>query len=473
MWANYLLIRRSLLLVAAAMLMLVIGCTSSDDDVAAKLKQRELQRQSKSQSGASSREEMLRAAREALELGNDEEVQAISQKLLIKNPNDFEAVILSAQSHANAGFPLEAASRIQLVPDEDEQFGAQALTEAARWLAKTGDFVAAAESEAKLYSLHKDEGALIRQARLLNNSGQRLAGARVMWKILETQRLGRSDLLSLCALSDSYFFGSAGALAEPEALRPENLAWARWLRKNQKLDEALELTSLLRQEFSESTAISAFYGRLCAEMQRNDLLANWLGQASPQLAGEPEFWFAAGVAFQNSAAMKEATRCFMEAVVLDPTDRFSYLRLSETLSAIDQADAASQALSRFQLLKQTHRFSVLLSEKQSGSSAKVIDELAETLDQLGRPREACAWRLLASKSSGLSQAELQQTYLDMIAESRQSQSESFSYLWCRPKPMGLADHRGSDHASRIDGPKVLRGTEKLDRVGGCCLAKGT
>ena len=90
-------------------------------------------------------------------------------------------------------------------------------------------------------------------------------------------------------------------------------------------------------------AIAALLGRVYADLQEDELLGRWLNDVPDGIEREPEYWHAIGIWLQRSSRHREAVRCFVETVTRDPTDRFAYLAMARSLTALDQAESAERA----------------------------------------------------------------------------------------------------------------------------------
>ncbi len=241
-----------------------------------------------------------------------------------------------------------------------------------------------------------------RMALLLNQQGRHFESAVYLKQLLRLQNIHEEELFGLHSLCEP-FVQSDPTLAADRQMAVEGLAKARLLWFQGELERAREITEREHVANPGSPSVTAFLGRMFAELQDRDAIDEWLNQNSLDLRAQPDYWYAMGLIYQADGKREPAIRCFLQAVDLDPTDRFSYLRLSQLLLQIGRHENARAAKQRFDDLARINYVLTGVSRTE-----QEIQEVCEILERLQRTDEAMAWRRVASagqSDQGISKAD--------------------------------------------------------------------
>ncbi|WP_182871378.1 FG-GAP-like repeat-containing protein [Rhodopirellula sp. JC639] len=383
----------------------VVGCGGdSEEQRAAELLQSQRRRQQAQEAAPKSADQRIDEARGYYDRQNYSAAQDRLRPLLVADDADADALLLYAKCEAEIGDPLAACEVLRSIPPSAPVAFADAGLLAADLHLQLGDYDRAEASLMRIVDLAETvdvpriNAVYHRLASLLNNQGRRIEAAEYLRRLLRAEDITEKELFAMNTLGDAFIDVSMPKPNFGGALPPAALAEAKRLRGEGELEQAKRLIERLSEAYPKSTPIAAFRCRVYAEMKLDPLLDDYLDSVPDGIEREPEYWYAVGMRMQSSDRDDQAVRCFLEAVTLDPTDRFSYLGLARSLKSLGKDAEADCANQRFSLL---HESSVIMAKigGQPGTAAE-LSRLAEILDALHRPWEALAWRQVALKTHG-------------------------------------------------------------------------
>lgn len=376
------------------------GCgTQNDGPTASDLVRRQQLRDAAAAGRPRTFDERCRMVRDALENGNSVAAEAELRPLLILDSSHPEVVTLAAHVEAAQGHLVTAAKMLMVNPRADHKTTVESMFQAAQWLIEKGEHTLAADPLQQILLLPAaangpEASRAHRQlAKLFNNTGRRLAAAPHLQWLAQSGDIQEKELFAMIAYGDPFVDTSSPRPDISQQLTLEALSLAKVLRQEGKLPEATRLIEALATRFPESCEIAAFRGRVYADLHDVDSLIEWRSQLPLGIEAEPEYWFALGVLMAHQAHDRKAVRCFAEAAVRDPTNRFSYLELSRALIRSGENSLAITAHDRFAVLNETTRLAYIFGGR-AGSEAE-LHRLADRLHELHRDSEAIGWRMLA------------------------------------------------------------------------------
>jgi len=226
----------------------------------------------------------------------------------------------------------------------------------------------------------------------------------------------RIDLLKRGSLSDQDLF----VIGHPEAvLRSADLEKFLKVSPNDpllRLPEALNevehgtpakaeklLREVIQGDPNQLGAQAALGNVLLKRTASQAELLGWHQNLPAAAGGHPGIWVVRGLWAQQLDKRRDATRCFWEALRLDPNDRVACLQLSQSLAAEQELDVARILAERADQLQQfVEAVDAFAKGSRGEAGLRRIAELAETL---GRLWEAHGWyQIIASQAPQLAWA---------------------------------------------------------------------
>ncbi|WP_146403191.1 FG-GAP-like repeat-containing protein [Planctomycetes bacterium CA13] len=354
----------------------------------------------------------LQAAHAHLEDGELAEAESLLRKILLVNPTDVQAIFELASIQVTRGQLNDAIDLFDAVPVDDGQMAVRAAGQAAELCVKQERFADALERYRKVLAIFPASPLAHRQiAFILNRQGRRHEAARHVRVLCKLGNVRQDELHSLMVLSDAiYDDPNEKASHQSDGVRhypigPSGLA--RKLFSEKRYVEAADLLSESVNSPDTPVAVQALYGRCLAEAQDDERFVVWLGQVDESIRNTSEFWSAIGTWMLNQKRFDESVRAFLEAVVRDPTDAYSYRRLIQAFTALDRPDDAKRWDDRHQLLRTT-----TLASNEIGKLVEPdLDQyktVIEGLEGLDRPLEALMWRAIEQHHRSQPQTDLKQ-----------------------------------------------------------------
>ncbi|MCA9044475.1 MAG: VCBS repeat-containing protein, partial [Planctomycetaceae bacterium] len=158
-------------------------------------------------------------------------------------------------------------------------------------------------------------------------------------------------------------------------------------------DKAIPLLREIIAEDRSLVAAQASLGELILDSSTEEFL-NWHAQLPPDADLHPDVWFVRGQWARRHDDLKTATRCYWQALQLDPSHRRATYQMGQALTALGETEAAAPFNERAQILIQmTQLADRVITSK--GQDEAALQEMANLMVQTGRIWEACAWALYA------------------------------------------------------------------------------
>ncbi|MCG8650447.1 MAG: tetratricopeptide repeat protein, partial [Pirellulales bacterium] len=347
---------------------------------------RQQQRNALAQSEPQTFAEQLAKAERRIDNGNLDLAESLLRKLLITHPDDARVMMLAARCQVAQGDPLAAAQTVDSISDQDVEYLVDALHQAADWLIDAGYLDQAQLRLQRVLQLEGESNRVLhRLAQLLNNQGRRIEARTYLRALARSGDATEKELYAMNCFAEP-FIDTTLAVPEPsQTLTIRMLGQAKQQWGEGEVGRALVLTRRLADAFPQSRQIAAFEGRLLAELQDETQLLQWARNLPDGISREPEYWGAIASWLQRRGHHSEAVRCFGEAVLIDDTDRFSYLGLAQSLRACGDDRRADLATERFKLLNESAQIARAIGAAP-GTRAQ-LQRMAELMDLLRRPWE--------------------------------------------------------------------------------------
>lgn len=439
------------------------GCNEGETGPTAQQMLRQQQLRSSQQASASqTTQQRLDTALAFLE---DENFIAASEELsriLIADPNNQNALILSAKTEAAQGNGSAAVKILDSLDNTDPALKIEMLWLAAGWSIDSGDYSTAEQKLKELLGTDTDLVKARRQlAIILNNQGRRIEAAPHLLALAKLGKSREKELFAMITYGNPFIDTTIPKPPRTAGTTPALLAQAKVSRSEGDMGEAVAMTEQLRTTFPESTAIAAFLGRLHIDLQNEEALQSWFDNLPADIEDEPEYWYVTGIWMQRHDRHQEAVRCLGEAVLRDPTDRYAYQALERSLRFTGKKDEADLAASRVQKLTETSQLARQFGLKRG--TKQEMNRIADLLLELGRPWESIAWRETASKYYATIESEKQQIALTRQALQEHDSSAGPKVLTCNLEleswPLPTIAEIATVMESETNKPKISTGLE--------------
>ncbi|MDG2221532.1 MAG: FG-GAP-like repeat-containing protein [Rubripirellula sp.] len=238
---------------------------------------------------------------------------------------------------------------------------------------------------------------------ILSRLGRRQEASKYADRLCRAGRYNQEILTSLLRRGDAYPIAIKDRA--PESFFMPGHGLARWWFSQEAFDKALEELSRGRRGASDTArtageiaaqgsgeiAAHAFLGRLLAETQATDKLAQWYAGCDEQTQEFADYWVALGVWFYQQQQLEASARALMEAVYRDPTDDDACHRLARVLAALNRKSDSQyvrEHATRVALLREL-AIKISLGE----TTPEMLADLPQQLLTLGRPFETIGWTL--------------------------------------------------------------------------------
>lgn len=262
------------------------------------------------------------------------------------------------------------------------------LGQTAEWLVGQGRWQDA-EDRYRVLLEEVDDTTLVDSylATLLLRQGRRLEAASHLRKLCRGGSVTESGLRSLLQIS-------APLAGDASAVELDPIGDLGQARAQIGLGNLAAARQILAAATVDQTDAFALRGRVYALQRDYEPLAQWVTDrpAAPSDVS-PDEWFARGVWQANQGQHASAVNSFCQAVLKDVTDQQAYRAMSESLVALGRQTDAESVRSRAQLIEKTQTIGNRMAGREP-VDPQAIGELAELLEELQRPLEALAWRLV-------------------------------------------------------------------------------
>ena len=317
-------------------------------------------------------------------------------RILIADPANRDALILSARVEASQGNESAALQILDSIENVDPDLELEKLWMAVDWSTQAGDYSTAEQKLKQVLSVDQNPAKAHRKlAVILNNQGRRIEAAPHLLALAKLGKIREKELFAMTTYGNPFIDTTLPKPQYDGVMTPAMLAQAKVSRSEGEMREAVALTRQLRKAFPDSTPIAAFLGRLYTELQDEDALQSWFSSLPAEIEREPEYWSSTGIWMQRHDRHREAVRCLCEAVLRDPTDRYAYQALERSLRFAGEDDKADTAAGREQQLTEASRLAIQFGQKRG--TKQEMSRMADILWNLRRPWESVAWRETAAK----------------------------------------------------------------------------
>lgn len=341
----------------------------------------------------------LQSAKRSLELRNWEAATEAAYKALVEDPENNDAKLVAAIAEASRGnrqIAIDLAGSIDL----QSRLAEKAVdVQVAQLLALNQKSRAADVLLAAVEANPQIESWRHQSWQLLNRIGRRQeASDQALW-LCRRGRASEPELLSLLSRRKSFPTPELSPTAgDDQRFFDRGLGMARWYFSKEEHRRALdEMTGEQTEGFS-SAAAEALYGRLLAETQRWSEFIQWGQQTTEQTRQFADYWVALGTFFIDHQRYGASARALLEAIQIDPTDRFCCQRLAKVLDALGRPEDGEHFRRRGIDIAKTER---LPPEMSPAARVQARKNLMRQVMELDRPFETLAWTLLMVPSEAI------------------------------------------------------------------------
>lgn len=366
-------------------------------------------------------DELHLAGIQALEAGESEAAYDVARQAMRLNDEDPKVIFLMAMVLAERQRFPEAIGMLDELAETTPDARLPALGQTADWLVRYGRW---SEAESRYRQILKlvPASALVHRsiAKLLLRQGRRLEALQHLQQLCHLGDVTEQELRSMLSIAHPLIGDVEEGYLEPIGrlgMAREDVARGDWKSAR---------TRLQADSSSDSTFAAleaALLGRCHAVLDEHDSLRAWIAEAEDSVNDTADAWYAKGSYAAAIGLQEEATRCFLETVLRDPTDRDGYTALAQALVSSGASKESVEAVrQRAALINQTQTLGTQLAVGEQRDQQSLL-QLRDQLTQLQRPLEALGWRgvwlTYANASLTISEDEVQQV-LDEIVQKRDS-----------------------------------------------------
>ncbi len=356
------------------------------------------------------------AGLKALENGKIDVAYDLARQAMRMNDKDPQILYLMAMVLAERKRFPEAIEMLEEVAETTPDARLPALGQTADWHVRFGQW---AQAESKYREIIKQipKAAMPHRqlASLLMRQGRRVEAWSHLYQLCQIGDVTENELRSMLATSHR-FVGDRGndpfEPIGPLGVARQDIAKGDWNAARDRL-EAMK---------SRGPWESALLGRTLAVLGDDHKLRRWLIDTDASVNVSPDAWFAKGIYADHIGQPKDAIRCFVEALILDPTDADAYAGLIQSQSHVNPSSDVAQSdvvRHRAGLLKMTQELGAKMARSDDRDLPNLLS-LAQMLDQLGRPFEALGWKGVwlsyATASGSVSETEATLRLNEMVAD---------------------------------------------------------
>ncbi|WP_345688120.1 FG-GAP-like repeat-containing protein [Novipirellula caenicola] len=333
--------------------------------------------------------------------------------LLVANPDDVEGLLWLARIEHATGQTAEAIEILSSIPADDPNYGLMTLGTSADWLVKLGRYDEAIARYSRI--VQHDATITIAHrhlASLLNRLGRRQLATRHLRALCLHGDITQAELASLISRSDPSITVTSSDENTADVRLDE--AWlgpvgkARDLAARGEFDDAIEVLTLATTagratdenatrgpEPSAARRIDltaiALLGRLALDHGNAEATSLWRKLVDESQIEFADHWYAlARLAMQQQVSAETVAALLCETVLRDPTDWIAFGLLENCMNQLGRSEAEQT----FRLRSLAIKRSILAINAVNEGDVEAIERMAATLDTLGRPLEANAWRMI-------------------------------------------------------------------------------
>ena len=330
--------------------------------------------------------EIHQAGLEALQSGESDRAFELARQAMRMDDTDPQVIFLMALVLGDRQRFPEAIEMLDGVAKSTPEARLPALGQTADWLVRHGDWDEA-ESRYREVLAQVPQSALVHRnlARLLLRQGRRMEAKTHLEQLCLMGNMTESELNAMLTLAYPVLGDEEEEYLEPIGELGQSridIARGEWDSVRTRLED---------QNTKRGPWDSSLLGRAYAVLGENEQLGRWVANATEAVDQSPDAWFARGIHLAIDGKHAAATRCFVENIRKDSTDRDAYAHLATSLAAIGMAEKSAVAKRRAELLEQTYQLGIEIANAEDHAPPSIL-KLSDRLRELERPLEALGWR---------------------------------------------------------------------------------
>lgn len=350
----------------------------------------------------------------ALQAGETEEAYDLARQAMRLDADNPQVMFLMAMVLAERHRFPEAIEMLEEVARTTPEARLPAMGQSAEWLVQYGHWTEAESRYLEILQQVPDSVLVHRKmASLLMRQGRRIEALAHLDQLCRLGDVTEAELRSMLSVAHPLAADAEVKKLDPigaHGMARSEIAQGDWQAARDRL-EKIE---------SPGPWDLALLGRTYAVLEDVDSLRKWISSSDESVDVSPDAWFAKGVYAVSAGQHADATRCFAETVLLDPTDWEAYAKMAQSLATSNSTAEAAAVEQRAELIERTQAIGNQMADT-GATDGQSVSQLVDLLRQLGRPLEALGWRgvLIADADAASSDSEAQaQLVLDEIVRER-------------------------------------------------------
>ena len=344
---------------------------------------------------------ILEEARNALHQQHPTEALRLANSYLRRAPHSVAARLCAAQAEENLDQPELALKFLQDIPESDTSPEAMEAVLLAGKLYLAKGFAREAERSYRRVLRHRPQDVVANRQMmfLLTIEGRRWESRPYLLELVSQRVNTLEELILLGDLWPDYEMKAE--LDRFRLSRPQDplplLGLARINLHRQETASARDMLEQVIKSYPDLTEAHAWLGwTLVQDPANTGRLAAWEAALPPAANDHPMIWLVRGLGAEQAGQREAAARCFAAALERDPNYEIAAYQLARELSVLGREEEAEILRRRTEalyelaaLLKRVHVVRNQLSMLPNGVA--LLREVAESMEKLGRLREAWAW----------------------------------------------------------------------------------
>lgn len=345
-----------------------------------------------------SAEQLVDEARLALASGEPRKARQLAEQALKRSPGMVRALVTAGEAAASLGRREDALAYYDQIEDDGSLDAVVGIGAAADLLVQLGRL---SEAEVRLRKLLEMDGQHVlahrRLAAILILEGRRRDSAPHLMALLRAGEASIDDLALLGNLEQ--IFDNQEAVDHFRRLAPDDplpiLGAARLAIRGGETEKAAVLLRNAVAAAPGAVEVHVQLGRVLVELGDDGEFYRWHAALPPEANDNPDVWAVRGEWAQKREQVREAMRCYWEAIRRDPNHWKANYQLARLLVSSGDGQRARPFFARAERLQQlaeTVRW-ILLEPADTSRMLKA----AELTESLGRLWEAWAWYAVVSR----------------------------------------------------------------------------
>ncbi|TWT66022.1 FG-GAP-like repeat-containing protein [Allorhodopirellula solitaria] len=340
--------------------------------------------------------DLLQVAQNHMRRGQADEALQVVTEVLRGQPQNAQALQMSIQIHAGQSQFRKAADLGARLAAIDPGIAPALLASCFDWNLRSGRYDLAETNLLTAIELAPHDIECRRfLVQLYNAQGRRFETRDHVIELIRGKAVTWPEILSLIDLSGPYTLVSYGDLIDESNISLFTLGKMRaaYAGFDMDHDEVIATVQRIVEKCPDSTAASAYYGRLLMENGHDAELMRWFADLPQGIDQQPEYWFTLASWLQQNKRDTEAIRAYGEALRLDSGYREA---LRALILSLDKTGAEQQAVAlreRLAILDQIFRTA-------RDADAEQAMWIASELQKLTRPWESLAWLMHSAETKG-------------------------------------------------------------------------